>query len=427
MPPASLMFLPSALPKGARVLLVTGGFCATSCFSSTVDSWVGHGWDVRSKVFPKRMAEMSRTPWMGGNKVRTLPNGDAFFPPMLAAVKSAKRSITFETFAFVDAPVTREFSRALAERARSGVSVKMILDDVGSAKAGEDNVRLMREAGVELHFFHPINIFRPQISNNRTHRKILVVDGKVAYTGGAGFALAWSGNAHSTKHWRDTQYEIKGPAVAGFQKAFCENWFELTRENLGGSSYFPELVGVGKTPVQVIFDSPWDGSHPIAHGVLAAINGARKSLLLQQSYFVPNRDFREALLRAAARGVEVEVMVPNHLVDSRPTRYASQNYWAELLQGGIRIYQYETTMMHSKLLVADGQLSIVGSGNLDDRSFFINDEINLHVDSEEFAREQTEMFRKDLRSSQEITLVNLGRLLEPGYKRFFARFIESHL
>ncbi|MEJ6719283.1 MAG: phospholipase D-like domain-containing protein [Akkermansiaceae bacterium] len=187
---------------------------------------------------------MSRTPWMGGNKVRTLANGDAFFPPMLAAVKSAKRSITFETFAFVDAPVTREFSRALAERARSGVSVKMILDDVGSAKAGEDNVRLMREAGVELHFFHPINIFRPQISNNRTHRKILVVDGKVAYTGGAGFALAWSGNAHSTKHWRDTQYEIKGPAVAGFQKAFCENWFELTRENLGGSSYFPELVGL---------------------------------------------------------------------------------------------------------------------------------------------------------------------------------------
>ena len=382
---------------------------------------------VSSEGFPGKMAEVSRAPWIGGNTVRTLPNGDAFFPPMLAAVKSAKRSITFETFAFVDAPVTREFSKALAERAREGVPVKMILDDVGSAKAGKDNIRLMREAGVELHFFHPVNILRPQISNNRTHRKILVVDGRVAYTGGAGFALAWSGNAHSQKYWRDTQYEVRGPAVAGFQEAFRENWFELTEETIGGASYFPKLAGVGKTPVQVVFDSPWDSSHPIAHGVLAAINGARESLLLQQSYFVPNRDFRKALLEASARGVKVEVMVPNHLVDSKPTRYASQNYWAGLLRGGIRLYQYETTMMHAKLLVADARLSIVGSGNLDDRSFFINDEINLNVISEEFAREQTEMFRKDLRSSQEITLANLGKILEPGYKRFFAWFIESQL
>lgn len=346
---------------------------------------------------------------------------------MLAAVKSARKSITFETFAFVDAPVTRRFSRALAEKAKAGIPVKMILDDVGSAKAGEGNVRLMREAGVELHFFHPINILRPQISNNRTHRKILVVDGKLAYTGGAGFAFAWSGDAHNEKHWRDTQYEIKGPAVSSFQKAFRENWFELTGENLKGTSYFPRLKPAGSMPVQVVHDSPWDKEHPIAHSVLAAINGSRKSLLLQQSYFVPNREFREALLKAASRGVKIEVMVPNHLVDSKPTRYASQNHWAGLLKGGIRIFQYETTMMHSKLLVADDRISIVGSGNLDDRSFFINDEINLHVDSKSFAREQTRMFRKDLSKCREITSLTLSKVLEPGYKRFFARFIESHL
>lgn len=382
---------------------------------------------VSGKEFRKELSTVAGVPWIAGNEIKTLPNGDAFFPPMLAAVKSARKSITFETFAFVDAPVTRRFSKALAEKAKAGIPVKMILDDVGSAKAGEGNVKLMREAGVELHFFHPINILRPQISNNRTHRKILVVDGKVAYTGGAGFAFAWSGNAHNTKHWRDTQYEIRGPAVASFQEAFRENWFELTGEDLKGSSYFPRLQAAGSLPVQVVYDSPWDKNHPIAHSVLAAINGSRRSLLLQQSYFVPNREFREALLRAAERGVKVEVMVPNHLVDSKPTRYASQNHWAGLLKGGIRIFQYETTMMHAKLLVADERISIVGSGNLDDRSFFINDEINLHVDSKDFAREQTRMFRKDLLKCREITSGNLGEVLEPGYKRFFARFIESHL
>ncbi|MFT6242434.1 MAG: cardiolipin synthase [Akkermansiaceae bacterium] len=427
MPPASLKFLPSVLPKVAKILLLAGVFGATSCFTSHVDSSVGLATPVDSESFTKELAKVLRTSWIPGNRVRTLPNGDVFFPPMLAAVKSARRSITFETFAFVDAPVTREFSKALAAKARAGVPVKMILDDVGSAKAGKDNVRLMREAGVELHFYHPVNILRPRYSNNRTHRKILVVDGNIAFTGGAGFALAWSGNAHSPKHWRDTQYEVKGPAVARFQEAFCENWYELAGEELGGASYFPKLVRLGSTPVQVVYDGPWNPEHPIAHGVLAAINGARKSLLLQQSYFVPNRDFREALHRASARGVKVEVLVPNHLVDSKPTRYASQNYWAELLRGGIRIYQYEPTMMHSKLLVADGQISIVGSGNLDDRTFFINDEINLHVDSRAFAREQTGMFRRDLRRSREITFVNLKEVLEPGYKRFFARFLAKQL
>jgi len=156
----------------------------SSCFSSHVDPQVGLG----SPVLSKSLAEVSKTPWVGGNRIRTLQNGVAFFPEMLAAVKSAQESITFETFAYVDAPITLEFSQALAEKARAGVPVKMILDKVGSADAGKYNVKLMREAGVDLHFYHPVNILRPRYANNRDHRKILVVDGKVAYTGGAGFA-----------------------------------------------------------------------------------------------------------------------------------------------------------------------------------------------------------------------------------------------
>jgi len=415
------------LPTAAKALALVGLFGLPSCFSSHVDSSVGLATPVISAGFSQELERVSRTPWIGGNRIETLPNGDAFFPPMLAAVKAARQSITFETFAFVDAPVTREFTRALAAKARSGVPVKMILDDVGSAKAGEANVRLLREAGVELYFYHPINILRPRYSNNRTHRKILVVDGKVAFTGGAGHAHAWSGNAHNTKHWRDTQYEIRGPAVTRFQQTFYENWYELAGEELRGISYFPRLSKAGKVKMQVVHDGPWDTHNPMAHGVMAAINGARDSLVLQQSYFVPNRDYRQALLGAAARGVKVEVMVPNHLVDSKPTRWASQNYWAELLRGGIRLYQYEATMLHAKLLVADEKLSIVGSGNLDDRTFFINDENNLHVDSRDFAREQLAMFRRDLKESREITFANLRSVLEPGYKRFFTRFMASQL
>lgn len=427
MPPVSPKVLPSVLLEAVSLLVYVGALSLTSCFSSWVDVSLGKDVPIGSPVFRKEISGATQSPWSSTNAIRALTNGDAFFPPMLRAVRRARKTITFETFAFVDAPVTRQFSRALAERAKAGVEVKVILDNVGSAKAGEANIRLMRQAGVELELYHPINILRPRFSNNRTHRKILVVDGRIAFTGGAGFALAWSGDAHSAKHRRDTQYEIKGPAVRRFQEAFRENWFELTGEKIEGSSYFPELRVAGETKVQVVFDDPWNPDHPVAHGFISAINGARKSLLLQQSYFIPNRRFRSLLLAAAARGVKIEVIVPNQLIDSKPTRYASQNHWSELLREGVRIYQYETTMMHGKLLVADGQFSMVGSANLDDRSFFINDETNLHVDSREFAGEQTAMFRRDLKVCREITLVNLPSVLEPGYKRFFARFLETQL
>ena len=204
-----------------------------------------------------------------------------------------------------------------------------------------------------------------------------MVDGEVGFTGGAGFAHAWTGTAQNSSHWRDTQYAVKGPAVQQLQAAFCENWEELTGKSLNGTDYFPRLVARGKMRSQFVFDSPRDKKHPLAHSVLMAINSSRESLFLAQSYFVPNSGFRKALLQAAKRGVRVEILVPNKDIDSKPSRYASQNHWAELLRGGIRIFQYEATMMHGKLLVADGRLSIVGSGNLDDRSFFINDEVNL--------------------------------------------------
>ena len=409
-----------AIPALCAVLL-------TGCFHRSVDDSIGMGGAVRSPEFASSFSKTSRVSWQEGNAIRTLINGDAFFPLMLEAVRNAKKSITFETFAFVEGPVTREFTEALAEKAHQGIDVKVILDGVGSKKVGEYNVALMKYRGVDVEIYHPLHQIAPNTLSNRTHRKILVVDGKVGFTGGAGHAHAWTGNAHHPLHWRDTQYEIRGPAVSQLQAAFCENWEELTGEQLRGPDYFPKLKSEGNLRAQFVYDSPRDKSHPLAHTVLMAINASRESLIMEQSYFVPNKGLRKALLRAAARGVKVEILVPNEDIDSKASRYASQNYWAELLKGGIRIYQYEKTMMHGKLLVADGRLSIVGSGNLDDRSFFINDEVNLHVDSASFAKEQTRMFREDLKGAREITTENLSEVLEAPYKRFFGWMIEEHL
>ena len=411
----------------AFVLLALCAGLLTGCFHRSVDATVGEKIVVRSTEFSEEFSKASRASWYEGNEVRTLINGDAFFPPMLSAVRGAKKSITFETFAFIESPVTRAFSEALAEKAREGVAVHVILDGIGSRDVGEFNIGLMRNAGAEVNIYHPIHHIAPNTLSNRTHRKILVVDGKVGFTGGAGFAHAWTGNAESPSFWRDTQYEVKGPAVRQLQQAFSDNWGEMTGKELRGEEYFPKLSRQGNLRAQFVFDSPKDRKHPLAHSVLMAINSSRESLVLAQSYFVPTKPFREALLRAAARGVKVEILVPNKDIDSKPSRYASQNHWAEFLRGGIRIFQYETTMMHGKLLVADDRLSIVGSGNLDDRSFFINDEVNLHVDSVAFAREQTRMFRDDLKKSREITMVNLPEVLEASYKRFFSRLIEGHL
>lgn len=412
--------------KAFVVLALCAGLL-TGCFHRSVDASVGARVAVRTPNFAKEFSKASRVPWHEGNAVRTLVNGEAFFPPMLKAVRGAKKSITFETFAFIESPVTRKFSEALAEKAREGVAVHVILDGVGSRDVGEFNIGLMRNAGAEVEIYHPLHNILPNALSNRTHRKILVVDGKVGFTGGAGFAHAWTGNAQSPSFWRDTQYEVRGPAVGQLQEAFCENWSEMTGKELRGREYFPKLSRRGNLRAQFVFDSPKDRKHPLAHSVLMAINSSRESLVMAQSYFVPTKPFREALLKAAARGVKIKILVPNKGIDSKPSRYASQNHWVELLRGGLRIYQYEATMMHGKLLVADGRLSIIGSGNLDDRSFFINDEVNLHVDSVAFAKEQTRMFRDDLKKSREITMVNLPEVLEASYKRFFARLIENQL
>ncbi len=399
----------------------------SSCASRQLNPNIGALTATYSASFPTEFAQAAQAQWTTGNEITTLINGDAYYPAMLQAIEDARTSITFETFAYVDGPVTRKFTQALAKKAQEGIPVLMIVDDVGSRHAGKHNEALLRNAGVHYHTYHPLNPFRPFRYNNRTHRKILVTDGWQAFTGGAGFALAWEGNAHSPDHWRDTQYEITGPAVAQLQHAFAENWEELTGQALTGPTYFPTLSPTGPHLTQFVYDSPRTPSNPIAHTFLHGINSARESLFLEQSYFVPNKTFRKAIAAAAQRGVKVEILIPSDKIDSPFCRYASQNSWKGLLQAGIKLYQYTPTMMHGKLMIVDGRLSIVGSGNMDGRSFFINDEVNLHVLSPSFAQEQHAMFQQDLKQTEEITLTNLSETLAPLPHRILARLIAPQL
>ncbi len=410
-----------------RFLIAAAALLVSSCASRSLDPGVGVGAEVASASFPACFAETANTNWIAGNEITTLINGDAFLTRMLEAVESAQVSITFETFAYVDGPMTRKFTEALARKAEAGIPVLMIVDAIGSQDIGKHNVERLRAAGVSYHAYRPFNPFRLAWSNNRTHRKILVVDGRLGFTGGAGFAYAWEGNAHTEDHWRDTQYEILGPVVAQLQQAFGENWRELTGQSLATPTYFPKLEKAGPYQAQFVMDSPRTRSNPIAHTVLHGINAARHSLILEQSYFVPSRTFRRAMIKAAQRGVRVELLVPSEKIDSPFCRYASQNYWEELIEAGVQLYQYTPTMMHGKLLIVDNRLSIIGSGNMDARSFFINDEVNLHVLSSRFAQEQEAMFRRDLQRAQRVTLDNLSEVLAPLPHRMLARFVAPQL
>ena len=358
---------------------------------------------VQSQAFKSQMTQEAKANWVSGNHLTTYVNGQAFFPEMRKAIHSAKHTITFETFAMVSGSETYLVSMALAKKARQGVKVHVILDAIGSAKIGKKCTNILLSAGVQLKFYHPLSVFSPKKSNNRDHRKILVVDGKIGFTGGAGYANAWMGNAHTKDNWRDTMYKITGPAVADLQDAFSDNWKEITGETLAGKSYYPALTRTGNMNVQTNLGAPREQGDTLGASYLLAIDSAKESLLIEHAYFAPNKQLRAALKRAVARGVKVKVITNSDIIDSEVLLEATRIYAPELLDAGIEIYQYQGAMIHSKLIVVDDHLSIIGSGNFDERTYFINDEINLHVLDKSFASAQRKMFNKDLAKCKRMT------------------------
>lgn len=322
---------------------------------------------------------------------------------MLQAVKNAEHTITFESFVSRRSWPVYRFSEAFLDAARRGVKVHLILDAFGSRNWGETYLTSMQEAGVEIEWYSRFNPLLPFRYNHRTHRRVLVVDGKIGFTGGAGWTDRWSGNAQSPDHWRDIQFQLQGPVVNQLQENFNDNWKELTGKRLSGPLYLPHASRQGELTAQMILGSPMKQEDTIGSTNLLAIRAARKSIYLSHSYFLPNREITDALIAALERGVHLEIIVPGEHTDMPLARLVSMGALKKLHNKGAQIYEYQPTMMHGKMLIIDSHLTIAGSGNLDQRSFFINDENNLHVLNTKFAKEQISLFRSDRQKSALLT------------------------
>ena len=342
--------------------------------------------------------------FVAGNQTRVLLNGDEIFPAMLAAIRGAQTSITFETYIYWAGDIGREFARALAERRREGVRVHLLLDWVGSAKMDDALLDEMTAAGIQIRKYHPPHWSQLGRLNNRTHRKLLVIDGRIGFTGGVGIAPHWTGRAQDPEHWRDTHFQVEGPVVAQMQAVFLDNWIKVSGDVLHGPVYFPALEPAGNSLAQMFSSSTTGGSESMQLMYLLAITAASRSIDLSAAYFVPDELTSNALVAAMQRGVRLRIVVPGPHIDSETVRSASRARWGPLLAAGAVIAEYQPTMYHCKVMIVDGLLVSVGSTNFDNRSFRLNDEATLNIIDSNFAAQQATIFDADLGRSRRVTL-----------------------
>ena len=356
-----------------------------------------------SPQFDRAMGNLLGPGVLGGNEVTDLQNGDQIFPAMLAAIRAAQRTVTFETYIYWSGDIGQQFADALSERARAGVKVHVLLDWVGSAKMDDSYLAEMQRAGVQIEKFHKPHWYNLARLNNRTHRKLLVVDGKVGFTGGVGIAPQWTGQAQDPEHWRDTHYQVRGPAVAHMQATFLDNWLKVTGRVLHGDDYFPPLAPGGPHRAQMFSSSPSSGSESMQLMYHMAIAAAERSIDLSAAYFVPDELTRRLLAEALQRGVRLRIVTPGEHTDTETVKAASRGTWGPLLASGAEIYAYGPTMYHCKVMIVDQRMVSVGSTNFDNRSFRLNDEANLNVYDEAFAQRQTVVFEQDIARSHRVT------------------------
>ena len=364
---------------------------------------VPHRYAITDPEFRREMSVMLGPTILEGNRVLSLQDGDEIFPAMLAAIRGAETSITFETYIYWSGEVGKQFTDALSERAKAGIPVRVIVDWAGSIKMDDDLLDEMRGSGVVIHHFRPLHWYTLSRINNRTHRKLLVVDGRIGFTGGVGIADQWSGHAQDPDHWRDAHFRIDGPAVAQMQAAFNDNWIKTTGEVLNGPTYFPHIEPQGDVAGHLFIASPSGGSESMHLMYLMAIAAAGETIDLAASYFVPDDLIKQSLLAARKRGVRVRILLPGPNIDSDAVRLASRAGWEDLLLAGMEISEYQPTMLHTKMLIVDRELVSVGSTNFDIRSFRLNDEASLNLYDRDFAEQMTDVFETDLRKSKRYT------------------------
>ena len=339
-----------------------------------------------------------------GNRIEVLQNGDGFFPRMLQDIAAAKQSVHVEMFIWWDGKLARQLAAALAAKARQGVTVRLLVDGSGGRQLNGPLSEMLADAGAHVAWFHPIRVSNLARYNNRDHRKIIVVDGRIGYVGGHGIGDEWLGNGQDKKHWRDTGLRIEGPTVARLQSAFAENWIEETGEVFADDRYFPRLSPAGTTPAHVAFTSPSGSVASVQILYYLAIAAARREVLIQNPYLLPEDEAIDALAAAVKRGVDVRIMVPSATAtDNAIVQHASHHRYGALLKAGVKVYEYERTLLHSKVMVVDGIWSSIGSTNFDARSFELNDEINVGIIDRAIAAQLRATFAADMKYARQRT------------------------
>jgi cardiolipin synthase len=336
-----------------------------------------HEFAIDSSEFLDTIAGASGGPFIEGNTVELLNNGVAFYPRMLEAITGARYSITIEAYIYWAGKIGLVFAQSLAERARAVVKVKVLLDAVGSASIGRDILQTLQTGGCQVAWFNPIRWYTLGRFNNRTHRKSLIIDGRIAFTGGAGIADHWRGNAEGPHHWRDMQVRLEGPAVTPLQTGFAHNWQQTTGELLTGSTYYPPAEPCGELAVQTLMSSPETGGSHVRTMYYLSIVGARKSIYIANPYFVPDPVAIDTLIEAKQRGVDVRVMVSGIRNDNWLARHNSVRLYRRLLDADIQILEYNRTRLHQKTMVVDGVWVTIGTTNFDNRSVAHNEESNV--------------------------------------------------
>jgi cardiolipin synthase len=357
---------------------------------------LSHEFDIESEEFLDTIAGASSSPFVPGNAVELLNNGDAFYPRMLDAITGAQVSITIEAYIYWAGEIGLQFARALAERAQAGITVKILLDAIGSASIGREILRTLEEGGCQVAWYNPIHWYTIGRFNNRTHRKSLIIDGCVAFTGGAGIADHWRGDARGPHEWRDMQIRLAGPAVTPLQAGFAHNWQEATGELLSGATYYPSIQSSGRLSAQTLMSSPESGGSVVRTMYYLSIVCARKSIYIANPYFIPDAVAIETLIDAKQRGIDVRIMVSGDRNDNWLARQNSVRLYGPLLKAGIEIFEYDRTMLHHKTMVVDGVWATIGTANFDNRSFAHNEESNVCVFNRALGRQLQNIFYADM-------------------------------
>jgi cardiolipin synthase len=363
-----------------------------------------HEFSIESAEFLSSITATTGVPFLGGNRFRLYNNGDQFYPAMLDALHAARVSITMEAYIYWDGEVGRRFAEVLSEKARQGLTVKLLLDAVGSSTIGREILDILESGGCQIEWYNPVFWFTAGRSNNRTHRKSLIIDGRLAFTGGAGIADQWMGNAESPEHWRDIQISVEGPGAVPLQTGFGRNWLETCGELLSGERFYPHVEPAGSLAVQTILSSPETGSSTVRILYYLSIVCARRFIYIANPYFVPDSVAIDILVDAKRRGVDVKIMVSGIHNDMAPARYGGIQLYGKLLEAGVEIYEYNRTMLHQKTMVVDGLWSTVGTTNFDNRSFSLNEESNVSAYDRETAQEFEKIFKADLEACKRIDL-----------------------